>query len=635
MLKKLSLSGLMMTSSMPSAVLAADEVTASVNSEVSAAESVTDDGIKYEVYDDHAIVVGYTDDINSDLIIAEKINNTPVTGIAKEAFIGCDAIKTVVIPDTIDTVGGGAFRSCSSLTTAEVSYKYMPGFKTSEEWVKWTGIFLFCSSLEKVIYHAPDDDTIDKGCRFSDFLFQVDTITEIPIREAAIYDYNREISRILVPHSFKTIEVKSGQMIPTGDFDNLTTVEDIVLPDTITTIGDSAFGECFSLRNVNLPKSVKYIGDYAFGSCRNIEWGDIVFPEGLEAIGKDAFESNKGITSVELPSSLKKIGACAFGDCLALKNVILKSTPDIVSSFGVMYKDILYGIFQHCPVIENVSLQSDKFTFTDSKGVTTDISAEQALFCSGGLIGSEYEDNFDNPSNNVYIPKTAKITIASSSNLTGTPEKIVYQKGEELDLSGIKTADGKDAVIPPEEIILIGPFSRTQKYTANEFSSLESGKYIVSAGDIKFNVYIEDPDSMERYVQLDNVKVISVDRNSGPWKVRFKGFEEEFKFDGDAGMHADWDGVYCEKGDTVSGVLKVSSQGNYIYTGDLKRIGYGGDANCNGIVDISDAVLIMQSIANPSKYKLTDQGRENADIDNDGITSGDALAIQKKLLKLD
>ena len=67
---------------------------------------------------------------------------------------------------------------------------------------------------------------------------------------------------------------------------------------------------------------------------------------------------------------------------------------------------------------------------------------------------------------------------------------------------------------------------------------------------------------------------------------------------------------------------------------DLAKV-VEGDANCNGTVDMSDAVLIMQTIANPSKYKLTAQGSFNADTDGDGITSGDALAIQKKLLKLE
>ena len=59
-----------------------------------------------------------------------------------------------------------------------------------------------------------------------------------------------------------------------------------------------------------------------------------------------------------------------------------------------------------------------------------------------------------------------------------------------------------------------------------------------------------------------------------------------------------------------------------------------GDANCSGAVEMSDAVLIMQTLANPSKYKLTDQGKANADMDGDGITSGDALAIQKQLLNI-
>lgn len=61
-----------------------------------------------------------------------------------------------------------------------------------------------------------------------------------------------------------------------------------------------------------------------------------------------------------------------------------------------------------------------------------------------------------------------------------------------------------------------------------------------------------------------------------------------------------------------------------------------GDANNDGNVDISDAVLIMQSFANPEKYKLTEEGRFNADVNStgDGITAKDAQKIQMKLLGL-
>ncbi|MCR4638717.1 hypothetical protein [Ruminococcus sp.] len=68
-----------------------------------------------------------------------------------------------------------------------------------------------------------------------------------------------------------------------------------------------------------------------------------------------------------------------------------------------------------------------------------------------------------------------------------------------------------------------------------------------------------------------------------------------------------------------------------------------GDANCDGQMDMSDVVLIMQSLANPNKYgengtakvHLTAQGKENADLDGNGLTVGDAQKIQMKLLGLD
>ena len=67
-----------------------------------------------------------------------------------------------------------------------------------------------------------------------------------------------------------------------------------------------------------------------------------------------------------------------------------------------------------------------------------------------------------------------------------------------------------------------------------------------------------------------------------------------------------------------------------------------GDANCDGEIDMSDAVLIMQALANPNKYgvsgtdskHITDKGLANADVDTSskGLTSNDALRIQEYLL---
>lgn len=60
-----------------------------------------------------------------------------------------------------------------------------------------------------------------------------------------------------------------------------------------------------------------------------------------------------------------------------------------------------------------------------------------------------------------------------------------------------------------------------------------------------------------------------------------------------------------------------------------------GDSNCDEQMDMADVVFIMQALANPNKYQLSEQGSFNADLDGNGITVGDAQAIQNMLLGLE
>lgn len=66
-----------------------------------------------------------------------------------------------------------------------------------------------------------------------------------------------------------------------------------------------------------------------------------------------------------------------------------------------------------------------------------------------------------------------------------------------------------------------------------------------------------------------------------------------------------------------------------------RRPAVQGDSNCDGGMDLADAIFIMQSLANPDKYQLTEQGRFNGDLNGDGVTSGDALSIQNRLLGIE
>lgn len=82
--------------------------------------------------------------------------------------------------------------------------------------------------------------------------------------------------------------------------------------------------------------------------------------------------------------------------------------------------------------------------------------------------------------------------------------------------------------------------------------------------------------------------------------------------------------LYCDvRTEDVAGFID-NITANYIYV--------KGDANFDRRVDMSDVVLIMQALANPNKYQLTEQGMKNADMDGNGLTVADAQAIQNMLL---
>jgi hypothetical protein len=115
----------------------------------------------------------------------------------------------------------------------------------------------------------------------------------------------------------------------------------------------------------------------------------------------------------------------------------------------------------------------------------------------------------------------------------------------------------------------------------------------------------------------------------------------------DANMHVGYSiESDIRQGDKVSGVLYINLETNYIIMGDIDIVKYGGedgDANADGKVDMADIVMIMQSLANPDKYGLngsvenhiTKRGKALGDMDYNGLTVGDAQAIQRKLLGLD
>ena len=105
-------------------------------------------------------------------------------------------------------------------------------------------------------------------------------------------------------------------------------ISSVVIPDTVTGIGDGAFKGCMELKKVTIPDSVKYIGDEAFMGCISLQEAEI--GSSVKDIPNSCFYACSDLENVVLPSELESIGSEAFFSCPYAKMTI----PSTVTSIG-------------------------------------------------------------------------------------------------------------------------------------------------------------------------------------------------------------------------------------------------------------------------------------------------------------
>lgn len=184
-----------------------------------------------------------------------------VTGIEDKAFSGQDMLTSITIPKTVTFIGEDAFKGCSKLKAIHI-----------------TDLAAWCN----IKFSGPGQ-----------FYYQdhIDTKSNPLIYAQHLY-LNNEL------------------------------VEDLVIPDGVTTIKSDAFLGCTSIKLVTIPVSVTTIEDRAFRGCSNIE--NLTISDGVKKIGKYAFSKCYNLHKIDMGSNVQSIACAAFENCSSIKSLIIR-----------------------------------------------------------------------------------------------------------------------------------------------------------------------------------------------------------------------------------------------------------------------------------------------------------------------
>ena len=222
-----------------------------------------------------------------------------VVGLDTDALINSKKLLTLSLPATVTSIGNGAFTQCNALQSITVD-------AANPALLSYDGL----------LYYRGNPLTLGVVPRGKTGALELpDGLTEIPSGKFQ----NSSIESVIIPNSVTTIK--------DGAFSECKLLVDITIGNQVHTIERSAFMNDTALQVVQLPASVRIIEASAFLGCFHLTY--LTIKEGLTTIEESAFSGCSSLCGIYLPSTLGSIGNMAFYNCFNLATVMNNSTLDI------------------------------------------------------------------------------------------------------------------------------------------------------------------------------------------------------------------------------------------------------------------------------------------------------------------
>ena len=266
-----------------------------------------------------------------------------LTNIGLGAFLHCTGLTSIVIPASVTTIDHIAFAECSALASIDVA-PGNPNFRSegncllskdgttlvlgcttsvipdSVTTIGW-GAFRGCSDLSRII--LPKALKVIDGYAFYHCvaLTDIDLPSGVTSIGSSVFAECTGLTSLVLPDKLTSIGSHA--------FSECTGLVNVVIPEAVTVIKEHAFYGCASLTDVTLPDGMTRIEYYTFGCCTGLK--HIEIPKGVTVIGYNAFWGCTGLESISLPDSLSAIGEGAFRDCTGLSRIVI---PKSVTTIG-------------------------------------------------------------------------------------------------------------------------------------------------------------------------------------------------------------------------------------------------------------------------------------------------------------